>query len=87
MGVDARQADCYEGVCMEIERKLFGELAFEKGFVTAAQLYKALTVQAKAEARGEPYRFLGEILLELGYLHDRQVLEILNELHATENAR
>ena len=69
---------------MGSSRKLFGEVAFEKSFIDAEQLYEALAVQAKAEARNQPYKFLGEILLELGYLTEKQVLEILNELHAPE---
>jgi hypothetical protein len=63
-------------------RRLFGEVAFEKGFVTSEQLYEALAIQAKAEARNKPYKFLGEILIELGYLTEKQVLDVLNELHA-----
>lgn len=63
--------------------KLFGEIALERGFVTVAELYEALTIQARAEAAGEAYRFLGEILTELGYMTEHQVLEVLNVLHAT----
>ncbi len=67
---------------MSSGRRLFGEVAFEKGFVTSEQLYEALAIQAKAEARNKPYKFLGEILIELGYLTEKQVLDVLNELHA-----
>lgn len=67
---------------MSSPRRLFGEVAFEKGFVTSEQLYEALAIQARAEARNKPYKFLGEILMELGYLTEKQVLEVLNELHA-----
>ena len=69
---------------MSDEPKLFGELALERGLVTVPQLYEALTLQARAEAKGDPYQFLGEILTSLGYLSDLQVLEILNALHCTE---
>ena len=72
---------------MSSEPKLFGEVALEKGFVTVAQLYEALTIQARAEARGEPYQFLGQILSELSYMTDKQVLEVLNEIHAVEPVR
>lgn len=61
--------------------RLFGEAAFEMNYVTTAQLYEGLTVQARAEAEGEPRKFLGEILVELGYMSDKQVLEVLTELH------
>jgi len=72
---------------MSSDRKLFGELAFEKGYISSEQLYEALAIQAKAEARNKPYRFLGQILIELGYLTEKQVLEILNELHLPERVQ
>lgn len=66
---------------------MFGEVAFEKGHISSEQLYEALAVQAKDEARKKPYRFLGQILIDLGYLKEKQVLEVLNELHSTERMR
>ena len=69
---------------MDSVPRLFGEVALEKSYVTVAQLYEALTIQARAEARNEPYQFLGQILTELDYMTDRQVLEVLSEIHATE---
>ena len=50
------------------------EVAFEKGFINSEQLYEALALQAKAEATNKPYKFLGQILIELGYLTEKQVL-------------
>ena len=70
---------------MGSRRNLFGEVAFERGFITSEQLYEALAVQAKAEAHERPYKFLGQILIELGYLSERLVLEVLNELHSSES--
>ena len=69
---------------MSTQPRLFGEVALEKGCVTMAQVYEALTIQARAEARGEPYKFLGEILTELGHMTELEVLEVLHEIHATE---
>lgn len=66
---------------MGSDPKLFGEVALEKGYVTVAQLYEALTIQARAEVRKEPYKSLGQILTDLGYITDRQVLEVLSEIH------
>ena len=67
---------------MGSEIRMFGEAAFEMGYVTTAQLYEALTIQARQEADGEPQRrFLGEILVDLGYMSEKQVLEILTHLH------
>ena len=68
-------------------RKMFGEVAFEKAFITSEQLYEALAIQAKAVAAHKPYMFLGQILIELGYLSEKQVLEVLNELHQPESVR
>ncbi|MBI4601545.1 MAG: hypothetical protein HY721_06250 [Planctomycetes bacterium] len=72
---------------MGSDRRLFGEVAFEKGYITSEQLYEGLAVQAKAEVLHKPYKFLGQILMELGYLTEKQVLEILSELHAPEPTR
>ena len=66
------------------ESRLFGEIAFELGYLTTAQLYEGLTVQARREVEGKPHRFLGEILVDLGYLSERRVLEILGILHRDE---
>ena len=69
---------------MEHDRKLFGEVAFENGYVTTKQLYEALTLQVKADFAGKPYKFIGQILVELGYMTEPQVLEILAILHTSE---
>ena len=69
---------------MSSEPRLFGEVALEKQFVTVSELYEALTMQARAEVRGEPYKFLGEILSDLGYMKETQVLEVLHEIHVEE---
>ena len=60
---------------------LFGEAAFEMGYVNTAQLYEALTIQARQEVEGHPRRFLGEILVNLGYVTEKQVLDVLTRLH------
>ena len=70
---------------MEADRKLFGEVAVEKGYVTTEHLYEALTIQAKAEVTGRPYMFLGQILVELGRMTEVQVLEVLSVLHTAES--
>ena len=64
--------------------RLFGEVALERKYVTISQLYEALTIQARADVRGEPFQFLGEILVELRYMKETQVLEVLNEIHVEE---
>ena len=67
--------------------RLFGEVAFEEGFVTTAELYEALQEQARLEVAGLPHRFIGEILVELGHLDEPQVLQILNILHGDRQRR
>lgn len=69
------------------ERRMFGEVAFEKGYISVEELYEALSIQARDEVMGRPYRFLGQILIDLGYMSEKQVLEVLNELHAAERTR
>lgn len=65
------------------EVRLFGETAFELGLVSTAQLYEALTLQARREVENLPHKILGEILVELGYLSEMQVLDVLTMLHGT----
>lgn len=64
--------DCY---------KLFGEVALGQRFVTAEQLLEALTLQARDKAEGKAERLLGQILLELGYVSEVQISEVLNILY------
>ena len=66
------------------ETKLFGEIAFERGYVTTDQLYEALTIQAKLEVVSHPYKFLGEILIDLRHMTEKQVLEVLRLIHSTQ---
>ena len=70
---------------MSMAKKMFGEVAFEMGFVTTDQLYQALTIQAKEEAAQRPYRFLGQILIDLGHMNEKQVLEVLKVLHSPKS--
>ena len=66
---------------MADETRMFGEVAFELQYITTAQLYEALATQARDEARGEAHRFLGQILMDLGHMKEKQVLEVLSILH------
>jgi hypothetical protein len=61
--------------------KFFGEVALEKRFVTADQLYEALTVQARDKVEGRPERLLGQILLELGHMNEGQIRQVLDVLY------
>lgn len=66
-------------------RALFGELALERGFVDAAQLYEALTVQARRKAEGKNDKLLGQILVELGFLSPDQLQEVIDHLYPPEH--
>ncbi len=59
--------------------KLFGEVALERGFVTAVELYEALTIQAKDHVDGRE-RLLGQVLIEMGFMTAEQVSEVLDIL-------
>jgi hypothetical protein len=60
--------------------KFFGEVALEKRYVTADQLYEALTIQARDKVDGKPERLLGQILLELGHMNEDQIRQVLDIL-------
>lgn len=62
-------------------RKLFGEVALEKGYISSAQLYTALTEQVKRKVEGKSEKQLGQILLELGFVTVDQVREILDVVY------
>lgn len=61
--------------------KFFGEIALEKRFVSAEQLYEALTIQANHRASGLLEKQLGQILLEMGYMTEEQISEVLDVLY------
>jgi len=58
----------------------FGMIAVKKGFVTADQLKEALTVQADDNLSGRPHRLIGRIFFEKGWMTDKQIDLVLNEL-------
>ncbi len=65
-------------------RKMFGEVALEHGYVTAAQLYEALTIQARRKNEGKPDKLLGQLLLELGYMNATQVKRVIDILYPAQ---
>ena len=66
---------------MKDRYKFFGEVALEKRFVTAEQLYEALTIQARDKVEGKGERLLGQILLELGHMDENQIRHVLDILY------
>ena len=61
--------------------KFFGEIALEKRFVSAEQLYEALTLQARNRVEGVIEKQLGQFLLELGHINEEQISEVLDVLY------
>ena len=61
----------------------FGVMAVEKGFITAGQLGKAVNVQMKEDLSGMKHRLLGEILVEVGFMSENQVNEVLKAVKKT----
>ena len=61
--------------------KRFGTIAVDKGFITEAQLVKALEIQAKENVMEDKHRLLGQIFVDEGLLTDTQVDEILETMN------
>ncbi len=58
----------------------FGMIAVNKGFVTARQLKIALIVQSEDDLSNKPYRPIGKILFENGWITKEHVDIVLKEL-------
>lgn len=70
---------------MKDRYKFFGEIALENRFVTPEQLYEALTLQARSKVEGGQDKLLGQILLELGYMTEDQIREVLDILYPVKD--
>ena len=66
--------------------KFFGEIALEKRFVSAEQLYEALSLQARNRVDGVIEKQLGQLLLELGHINEEQISEVLDVLYPVTDA-
>jgi hypothetical protein len=60
----------------------FGDVAVEKGFVTASQMEEAFSEQISNYPSTilRPHKLIGEILLEKGWITFEQALIVLTEL-------
>ncbi len=63
----------------------FGIIAVNKGYVTADQLKEALTEQADDNICRRPHRLLGRIFFEKGWITDKQINIVMNELFKASN--
>jgi hypothetical protein len=66
----------------KIERyeKRFGVIALEKGFITADDLIKALTVQANENIKKGRHRLIGEILLGMDLMSAKQIEDVVSTI-------
>jgi hypothetical protein len=64
-----------------VKTRRFGEVAVEKGYVSEERLAQALKEQDRASREQKIDRFVGEILLELGFMTEKQVLDVLSTVH------
>ncbi len=58
----------------------FGEIAIDKGFVTAEQLTEGIAKQAEDGLSNSRYRLIGSILFEHGWITKEQIDIVLCEL-------
>jgi hypothetical protein len=65
---------------IEHYEKRFGMIAIGKGYITAEDLVKGLTIQVGEDVREIPHRFLGEIFFDMGLMTDQQVDEVLGSI-------
>jgi hypothetical protein len=68
------------------EKRLFGEIAIERGYVTVAQVKQALEIQREMRRSGEGHKLIGVLLVELGYMTPLKVMEILEAYDAERAA-
>ena len=60
--------------------KRFGATAVEMGYITTAQLHKAMTIQLNEDLQGIAHRLIGQILLERAYISKGQISEVLKHI-------
>jgi hypothetical protein len=63
-------------------KETFGRAAVRLGYVSDAQVTRALTLQRENTAAGLPHKLIGMIMLEIGALGTTELISILRELNA-----
>jgi hypothetical protein len=61
----------------------FCQIAVDKGFVTETQLSVAIPEQVDDGLSSKPYRFIGRIIFEHGWITNKQINIVLDTLHNT----
>jgi hypothetical protein len=60
------------------EKRLFGEIAVQMGYLTVDQIKRALDIQREMRKAGEGHRLIGVLLVDLGYMSAEQVVDVLD---------
>ena len=68
---------------MDYDKKRFGVIAVEKGFVTIEHVAEAMKVQIIENMGKGIHRVIGAILLDQGFINTTQLSEVLNALDIT----
>jgi RNA polymerase sigma factor (sigma-70 family) len=66
---------------------LIGAAALTLEYITPSQLQRALDIQKRADERGEPHRYLGEIMKDLGFLTEDQIRIALSTSRSARSRR
>ena len=67
----------------ELSRKYcprFGQIAAERGYVSAERVKQALAEQIDDDLAERPHRLIGRIFLDRGWMTPQQIDEVLNEV-------
>ena len=59
---------------------IFGQIAVEKGYVSAEQVKQVILEQLTDDLASRPHRPIGRIMLEKGWINAQQIEAVLNEL-------
>jgi len=70
-----------------VEKRLFGEIAVEKGYLSREQLNEALREQERICREENTYHFIGEVFVMMGLMTEKQVLDVLSVLHEQHPTR
>ena len=66
--------------------KRFGMVAVEKGFVTSEQIVEAIAIQVEENVDQQKHRFIGTVLVGLGYMRHSQIQDVLTLMGVSEQS-
>ncbi|MFC1822117.1 hypothetical protein ACFL9T_05380 [Thermodesulfobacteriota bacterium] len=64
----------------EGERKRFGVIAIEKGYITKEQFVEVMGIQIENETEGFKHKPFGEVLIKMGLMNSSQVYDVLKAM-------